>query len=166
HGGGVGEERGCRQVDLGAPAERARRRDGQPAHAGRARRSRRQGRVVPRAGGPARRKAGAEHLRHAEEPQDRLRARTAGAMIWTCLPRLTREVARRAGGGRLQSRYLKNPDHDFSKILVWGLPPPPPPPGPPPPSGGGDVWPARAPAPPLHFSAPPPPPPRHPRPPP
>ena len=46
----LGQERGRRQVDLGAPAERARRRDGQPPHAGGARRSRRQGRVVSRPG--------------------------------------------------------------------------------------------------------------------
>ena len=50
------------------------------AHAAGARRSRRQGRVVSRPGGPARREAGPQRLRHAEEPQDRLRRRAPGAV--------------------------------------------------------------------------------------
>ena len=78
--GRVGQERGCRQVDLGAPAKRAWRRDGQPPHAGGARRSRRQGRVVSRPGRAARREAGPQRLQHPEGPQDRLRRGGSGAL--------------------------------------------------------------------------------------
>src|SRR5882672_5441803 len=53
------------------------------------------------------------------------------------LPRLTGEVARRAGGGKPQERYLLIPDLKFSRMLCVAFPPPPPTRGSPPPLKGG-----------------------------
>src|SRR5580692_7544248 len=55
------------------------------------------------------------------------------------LPRHTGDVARRAGGGKPQSRYLQISDLKFLGDRLCGFPPPPPSGAPPPYDGGGKI---------------------------